>query len=192
MFLRSLMRRQNLEAILKAKRKNTIAPIKKDQLGGDLERIKTSLSQIVMDDALRDKVHIIIKGHGVVISLSEAGFFDSGTHLVRSKSLPLLEKISKYLLTLPNRFRVEGHTDNQPINTFRYPSNWELSTARATYIVAYLIKEHGFDPKRLSAAGYAEYRPVDTNETAEGRARNRRVDIIIPALSNIEEDNDGE
>ena len=78
--------------------------------------------------------------------------------------------------------RVEGHTDNLPINTPRFPSNWELSTARATSVIRYLIEEENLDPERLSAAGYGEYRPIDANDTPEGRARNRRVDLVILRL----------
>jgi chemotaxis protein MotB len=77
------------------------------------------------------------------------------------------------------RLRIEGHTDNAPIHNSQFPSNWELSTSRATEIVRLLIVREGFVPARLSAAGYAEYYPVATNLTAEGRAMNRRVDIVI-------------
>ena len=145
----------------------------------NLARIKQDLTHIIMDDALKDKVKIVIKSRGIVVSLAEAGFFDSGKAVVKKDSLPLLDKIANYLKGLPNFIRVEGHTDNVPIHTSRFPSNWELSTARATYIVSYFIRNHGFDPRKLSAAGYGEYHPIDTNSTTEGRAKNRRVDIVI-------------
>jgi chemotaxis protein MotB len=74
---------------------------------------------------------------------------------------------------------VEGHTDNVPIRSSRFPTNWELSTARSTSVVAYLVTTFGFAPDRLTAAGYSQYRPVAPNETEAGRARNRRVDIIV-------------
>src|SRR4029077_6493877 len=77
------------------------------------------------------------------------------------------------------RLRIEGHTDNAPIHNSQFPSNWELSTSRATEIVRLLIVREGFGPSRLSAAGYAEYYPITTNLTTEGRAMNRRVDIVI-------------
>jgi len=159
--------------------------------GKSLLEIKEDISQLVVDDTLRDKIQIIIRGKGVIISLAEAGFFDSGQHMVRGKSLPLVEKISAYIAGLPNLVRVEGHSDDRPMRSTRFPSNWELSTARATYLVSYFIKSHHFDPKRLSAAGYAEYRPVDTNDTSEGRARNRRVDITILAAMDPDEDSEG-
>ena len=75
--------------------------------------------------------------------------------------------------------RIEGHTDNVPIRTARYSSNWELSTARASAVVAYLVESSGFDPARLSAAGYGEFHPRVANDTPENRARNRRIDIVI-------------
>ena len=75
--------------------------------------------------------------------------------------------------------RVEGHTDNVPVHNSRFKSNWELSTARATTVVSLLIEQHGFDPLLVSAAGYSEYRPVESNKTAGGRAANRRVDLVV-------------
>jgi chemotaxis protein MotB len=75
--------------------------------------------------------------------------------------------------------RVEGHTDDRPIRTARFPSNWDLSAARAVYIVDALVTDYGLPPDQLSAAGYASFRPVDTNDTPEGRARNRRVDVVL-------------
>ena len=89
------------------------------------------------------------------------------------------DRIAGMLSQHDYRLRIEGHTDNAPIHTAQFPSNWELSTSRATEIVRLLIVRDGFSPDRLSAAGYAEYRPVATNLTAEGRGMNRRVDIII-------------
>ena len=75
--------------------------------------------------------------------------------------------------------RVEGHTDNVPVHNSRFKSNWELSTARATAVVALLIEQHGFDPLLVSAAGYSEYRPVESNSSVRGRAANRRVDLVV-------------
>jgi chemotaxis protein MotB len=121
---------------------------------------------------------------GLVISLHEAGFFPSGSAEVRASSIPTLSLLSA---TLPaNPLRVEGHTDNVPIHTIQFASNWELSTTRATAI-ARLLLEHGpIDPVNLSAAGYAEFHPVANNDTEDGRTQNRRVDIILlrhPAAS---------
>jgi chemotaxis protein MotB len=121
---------------------------------------------------------------GLVISLHEAGFFPSGSAEVREASIFMLSILAKTLP--PGSLRVEGHTDNVPIHTLQFASNWELSTARSTAI-ARLLLEHGpINPVNLSAAGYAEFHPIATNATEEGRMQNRRVDIILlrhPAAS---------
>jgi len=83
------------------------------------------------------------------------------------------------LTGLPNGIRIEGHTDNVPISTARFPSNWDLSTARSLKILKYFIDAHGYDPRKLSALGFGEFRPIDTNDTPTGRIKNRRVDIMV-------------
>ncbi len=83
---------------------------------------------------------------------------------------------------VPNPVRVEGHTDDLPINNERFPSNWELSTARATTVIKQLVEEYGLDPRQFSAAGYGEYRPLAPNDSMENRALNRRVDIVLLRL----------
>jgi chemotaxis protein MotB len=114
---------------------------------------------------------------GLVISLHEAGFFPSGSAEVRPASIPMISILATTLPTGP--LRVEGHTDNVPIHTAQFASNWELSTARSTAI-ARLLLEHGpIDPANLAAAGYAEFHPVASNATEDGRTQNRRVDIIL-------------
>ena len=116
---------------------------------------------------------------GLVISLREVGFFESGSNLMKTNSEGAFDRIAELLRKREYRLRIEGHTDNVPIHTSHFPSNWELSTARATEIVRLLIVREGFGPNRLSAAGYADYHPLATNATAEGRGINRRVDIVI-------------
>ena len=121
---------------------------------------------------------------GLVISLHEAGFFPSGSAEVRDASLPMLINLASTLPSGP--LRVEGHTDNVPIHTPQFATNWELSTARATTIARLLLEHGSIDPASLSAAGYAEFHPVADNTTELGRAQNRRVDIILlrrPTLS---------
>ncbi len=125
-----------------------------------------------------------ITTEGLVISLHEAGFFPSGSAEVRAASIPMLSSLAKTLPAGP--LRIEGHTDNVPIHTAQFATNWELSTARATAIARLLLDRGPIDPANVSAAGYAEFHPVASNATEEGRARNRRVDIILlrrPAAS---------
>jgi chemotaxis protein MotB len=114
---------------------------------------------------------------GFVVSLKEAGFFASGSAEVQEQSRAVLALVAAALPSTP--MRVEGHTDTVPIHTAQFATNWELSSARATTIVRYLVDHGSVKPMQLAATGYAEFRPIATNETAEGRAKNRRVDIIL-------------
>jgi outer membrane protein OmpA-like peptidoglycan-associated protein len=107
------------------------------------------------------------------------GNFESASAKMKSESQPAFDRIARMLREGHYRLRIEGHTDNAPIHNSEFPSNWELSTARATEIVRLLIVRDGFIPDHLSAAGYAEYHPIASNRTLEGRGANRRVDIII-------------
>jgi chemotaxis protein MotB len=114
---------------------------------------------------------------GLVISLHEAGFFASGSSEIQPSSIDLLTRLAASLPSSP--LRVEGHTDNVPIHTAQFASNWELSTARATTIARMLLDHPNIHPNNLSAAGYAEFHPIASNATEAGRAQNRRVDIIL-------------
>ena len=114
---------------------------------------------------------------GLVISLHEAGFFPSGSAEVRAAAVPMLSILATTLPAGP--LRIEGHTDNVPIHTAQFASNWELSTARSTAIARLLLERGPINPANLSAAGYAEFHPVASNATEDGRTQNRRVDIIV-------------
>ncbi|MEI9977515.1 MAG: flagellar motor protein MotB [Edaphobacter sp.] len=114
---------------------------------------------------------------GLVISLHEVGFFPSGSAEVRTDSIPMLAILATTLPAGP--LRVEGHTDNVPIHTAQFASNWELSTARSTAIARLLLERGPINPVNLSAAGYAEFHPIASNVTEDGRMQNRRVDIIL-------------
>jgi chemotaxis protein MotB len=116
---------------------------------------------------------------GLVISLREAGFFDSGSATPHPGTLPILRQIATALGQTPYDLRIEGHTDNIPIHNPEFDSNWELSSARATRLARIFLSTGAIVPNRISAAGYAEYHPVAPNDTAAGRAENRRVDLVI-------------
>ncbi|HEY7616018.1 MAG TPA: OmpA family protein, partial [Terriglobales bacterium] len=116
---------------------------------------------------------------GLIISLREIGFFESGSATIQARSQAAFGRIAALLAQRPYRIRIEGHTDNVPIHNAQFASNWELSTARSTELVRLLITQYGFAPGKLSAAGYAQYHPLASNLTAEGRAQNRRVDVVI-------------
>ena len=119
------------------------------------------------------------ESRGVVIRLNDTMLFDQGSAIIKPEALSTLESISGKLREFNNPILIEGHTDSTPIKNEKYPSNWELSTARATNIISYLIEKQKFPPNRLSAVGYGEYMPVADNSTPENKAKNRRVDIII-------------
>lgn len=115
---------------------------------------------------------------GVVVTFSDAVLFASGSADLKPEINKVLTDISKLLATTPGKFSVEGHTDNVPISSSKYASNWELSSARAASMVHFFI-DKGLDPSNFSVAGYAEFRPLESNATEEGRAKNRRVEIVI-------------
>jgi chemotaxis protein MotB len=114
---------------------------------------------------------------GLIVSLNEIGFFDSGSAEVRAAALEMLHALAEILPDQP--MRIEGHTDNVPIHSPRYATNWELSTARASMIARLLLDASTIRPQNVAAAGYAEFRPVASNDTEGGRRKNRRVDIIL-------------
>ncbi len=146
---------------------------------GDLAELQTELETALASEIKRKEIAMRREPDGLVISLREVGFFESGSAQMKSSSQAAFDRIADMLRQRDYRLRIEGHTDNAPIHNAQFPSNWELSTARATEIVRLLIVRDGFSPDRLSAAGFAEYHPVALNSTAEGRGMNRRVDIVV-------------
>ena len=147
----------------------------KDMFTNNYQKIQTALSELEADK----KLTLIAEENRVTIRISESMLFEPGTDTIMKEGLPVIDEVAAVLRELPNSIRVEGHTDNIPVNTARFPSNWDLSSARAISILKYFIAEHGYDPRKLSALGFGEYRPVDTNDTPSGRVKNRRVDIMI-------------
>ncbi len=143
-----------------------------------------SIKRIVTEklNNLKD-VSITRESRGLLIRLSNGVLFDTGSDIIKGESIALLDGIARALKDAPNSVRIEGHTDDVPINTEKFPSNWELSTSRATNIVRYFIEKHNFRPAKLSAIGYGEYMPVAENDSGEGKALNRRVDIVILSSS---------
>jgi chemotaxis protein MotB len=125
------------------------------------------------------KVGLKLEGRGLVISLRESAFFASGDDAVSPASLSILSKIAVEARAMSNPIRFEGHTDSIPIHTPRFRSNWELSAARAIAMMELFREQFQLPADRMSVAGYADNAPADTNESAEGRARNRRVDLVV-------------
>jgi chemotaxis protein MotB len=145
----------------------------------DLERLHRELAQTLSNQVATHTVSIHMGRDGLVISLREAGFFASGSAAPKPETLSTLKQISATLSGTPYDLRVEGHTDNIPIHTAEFDSNWELSAARATHIARVFLDMKAMPPERISAAGYAEFHPVAANDTEAGRAENRRVDLVV-------------
>jgi len=156
------------------------------EVKSDLNRIQRELTQRLSNQVAQHTVAIRMGRDGLVISLREAGFFDSGSATPHPDAIPTLRQIAASLAGTPYDLRIEGHTDNVPIHTAQFDSNWELSSARANRIARLLIDLHAIPPDRLSAAGYAEFHPVDTNDTSQGRANNRRVDLVVLPRTKID------
>jgi chemotaxis protein MotB len=145
----------------------------------DLDQVQKQLEKMLSNEIAAHTVSIQMSKDGLVISLREAGFFPSGSATPQPGSLPVLREIATVLGKTPYDLRIEGHTDNVPIHNIEFDSNWELSSARSIRITRVFLGTHDVLPEHLSAAGYGEYHPVATNDTATGRAENRRVDIVV-------------
>jgi len=147
----------------------------------DLEQAKMMLEEKLSKEIGDKQVLLELANRGLVITMANDILFDSGKAKLKNNAYPVLDKVAAVIKeTVPDRdVGVEGHTDNVPIKHSGWKSNWELSTARATSVLHYLIDKCAIAPQRLSAIGYGEFRPISANETRHGRAKNRRVEIII-------------
>ena len=157
----------------------------------ELNQAKRLLEDRLAQEIKDKQVKLQMMEKGLVITVVGDLLFDSGKAKIRSEAYPLLDKVAQVLKENVPQFDVgiEGHTDNQPIKYSNWKSNWELSTSRALSVLHYLANKKGIPPNRLSAIGYGEFRPVASNDTAEGRQLNRRVEIVVlPQLTKVRED----
>jgi chemotaxis protein MotB len=171
--------------------KDVMPPSDPHVLNGGFSVLPESAQMMQMQDKLEQQivkengpkgmegVRTTVNERGLVISLSDSAFFDAGDANLRPATIGVLKTVARTLLKSGRNIMIEGHTDNTPINTMQFPSNWELSTARATSVVKWLITSYRLPPDRLSASGYGEYHPLVANTTPENRAKNRRIDIVI-------------
>ena len=143
------------------------------------ETLKTNIQNFISEFSLSNNVRMMENKRGIIISIMDNILFPSGNADLSNESKPILDKMAQLIKTLPNDIRVEGHTDNVPIDTKEFPSNWHLSIARATNTAYYLMHHDGLKPERVSVVGYSEYKPIAPNDTPESRSLNRRVDIVI-------------
>lgn len=144
-----------------------------------LLKMKEEIEAYARDNGLENEISAEIKANGLNLLITSGILFRPGEADLLPSANQIIDAIFAKLVSYNNKIRVEGHTDNTPIHTVKFPSNWELSTTRSVNVIRHLIENKGFDPYRLSAVGYGEYRPIDTNATPEGRAKNRRVEIIV-------------
>jgi len=147
-----------------------------------LEALKQQVEQYISENSMEAEVDVQLEAKGLVIRFKDNVLFDSGSAVIKTAAVDILVFLGDLLNSdefMNEQIRVEGHTDNVPIRTVLYPTNWELSTHRASNVVKFFIESAQMKPDRLSASGYGEYHPISTNETSEGRAANRRVDIVV-------------
>ena len=147
--------------------------------GIDVTELQWKLTKALGKEIEKKEVELKVTPEGFVISLHELGFFNSGEAHLLPGAADKVKRIAAVLTEYGLDMRVEGHSDNVPIHNDEFASNWDLSTARAMAVAMMLIDEAGFDPRRMSIAGYGEYHPAASNDTADGRKANRRVDIVV-------------
>ncbi len=172
---------QKLEELQGTIQLSMVAPeINEDLLNEDAE--KDTESELLVDTNLKklpNAINITKEARGLVITMQDQVLFSPGEATLNADAKNTLDQIAAVIKEANAPIRVEGHTDNTPIATSEFPSNWELSTERATGIVRYFIQAHEFSPTQLSAAGYGEFKPVAANSSIQGKQKNRRVDIVV-------------
>ena len=138
-----------------------------------------TLSAELENEIKTGKIEVNLEPRGLLVSLKQSAFFPSGNDVIDPATYGILEKVADALIAVKNPLRIEGHTDSQPIHTARFRSNWELSAARSISMMELLTTRFGVERERCAIVGFADNSPEDTNDTPEGRAKNRRVDIVI-------------
>ena len=151
--------------------------ISKDEIDQQLDLIRAKLEEFVKKHGLENTLKVNQDENGVTLSIQDVVLFDVASAEIRAASLWIMDKLSELVTEINTKLIVIGHTDNLPINTVEFPSNWELSAARAARVTRVLV-DKGIDPARIHVEGYAEYKPIADNNTWEGRAANRRVELL--------------
>ena len=149
---------------------------------GNLRLVQQKVEERFRQLGRQEELQTEVTERGLVIHILESTLFDVGSAELKMRAMEVLDLVAEQVKDRPNHIRVEGHTDDRPIQTAIFPSNWELSSARATSVVRYLSDNHGIAPDRISALGYGEFRPVKPNNSVENRAKNRRVDVVVLAM----------
>ncbi len=150
-----------------------------DQKEEELQEVYEKLLKYIEEQNLQDYVEVLDTPRGIQISIKDIVLYDSGKAELKTEAIDILSSISGFLSTLNHYISIEGHTDTTPINTSKYPSNWELSAARALSVMHYLVDKQNINPDRVRIVGYGQYQEVKDNTTSENRQANRRVAIVI-------------
>ncbi len=156
------------------------------------KEVMRRLRNAIYAAGLKSDMKVTRDREGIRITIRSPILFDSGKADLNPEALPVLDELITILEQNPDTIVVEGHTDNVPISSVEFPSNWELSTARAISVARYLFEKGNMDPKRFNVAGYGEHHPVKTNETPDGRQENRRVEILLKSIERAEKEEEGE
>jgi chemotaxis protein MotB len=159
----------------------SVIPTKSDAkiVTGPKDNLSDQLSQLIAEYNYSKSIQLEENERGIIVHILDDVLFPPGLAVLSEQSKIVLNRLAEVIKNIPNDFRIEGHTDNTPINTVRYPSNWHLSVDRALSTAYYLIQNEGINPDKVSIVGYSEYRPISSNDTQTGRAKNRRVDLVI-------------
>jgi chemotaxis protein MotB len=162
---------------------DNIKVIQEEKIGIEIsnEIIETyhKVDKFIKDNGLQADVRVQLNADGVLVDIKDAILFDTGSAQLKSSGLEVLKKLEPLINDFDNDIVVEGHTDNVPISGGQYPTNWELSAARALSVVRYLSEDVNIDPERLSARAYGEYNPIAPNDSPQNKALNRRVNLFI-------------
>ncbi|NLM37070.1 MAG: flagellar motor protein MotB [Firmicutes bacterium] len=154
-------------------------------INDEFREVYQEIEAMLAEEGVGAAVEIFQEERGMVISFKEKIFFDLGSAELRPEARSLLRRVGRVLAVDDHDIRVEGHTCDLPIRSRAFPSNWELSTSRATNVTRFLIDQAGIGPWRLGATGYAEFRPIAPNDSEENRVRNRRVDLLLLSRNNL-------
>ncbi len=150
-----------------------------DQRTGGISTFKTDIQGLIDKMGLNENIKVIDEGTIIILRMDSVILFDTGSADLKATAKPVIEKIGEILKTLDNDIQVQGHADDRPINTREFPSNWELSTKRATNVVKFLVDNCNIDEKYLTATGNAEFKPIVPNDSEYNRQKNRRIDVAI-------------
>ncbi len=157
------------------------APQAENDLASPFDRLRKSLQSEIAEG----KLQVALETRGIVVSLEDQSYFTSGSDEIPAAALDAIGRVASVIRELPNSVRLEGHSDSVPIHNARFRDNWSLSAARSEAVLSLLESRFDIPAARLAIAAYADNKPVAENESAEGRARNRRVDIVILSQRNI-------